>query len=294
VIYLIVDAVLHLALPATGSVQISDVLGRLSLRERGLAVAADPIDDVAELARRAAAERDATGAQLVLLSGPALLGGGPLGPDDARCFRPGAADAVATALAGVGAGRARVVLDVRRQDRLMEHAHLHAVRNGSAVPFAEQFPRADEPVLDWQDLADRVAAVPGVAEVVLRPVEAFRARPDLLAADLVGRTGLAEPVAVPAVQFPPTFSARGVRVARALNAHVRPEEQGLVRDFVAENFPGPPVGNQFLRAQTRARILAAYAAVNRTLFRARLPELPEDAYTDDVRTAALASREMNR
>ena len=290
-IHLVFDAVLHLALPATGSVQISQVLGRLGLRERGLAVVTDADVDAAELARRAVAERDATHAEAVLLSGPALLGGGTLGPADAERLRPGAADAVAAALAGLGADKARVVIDVRRQDRLMEHAHLHAVRHGSSVPFAEQFPQAQQPVLDWQELADRVAAVPGVAEVVLRPVETFRARPELLAADLVVLTGVVEPVVAPAVPVPPTFSARGVRVARALNEHVRPEEQVLVREFVAENFPGPPAGNQFLRAQTRAAILAAYAALNRTLFRARLPDLPEDAYLDDARTAALASRE---
>lgn len=289
-IHLVFDAVLHLALPATGSVQISQVLGRLGLRERGLAVAADADLDAEALARCAVAERDVTHAGVVLLSGPALLGGGMLGPADAECLRPGAADAVAAALAELGAGKARVVIDVRRQDRLMEHAHLHAVRHGSSVSFAEQFPQAQEPVLDWQELADRVAAVPGVAEVVLRPVETFRARPELLAADLVFLTGVVEPVVVaPAVPVPPTFSARGVLVARALNEHVGPEEQALVREFVAENFPGPPAGNQFLRAQTRAAILAAYAALNRTLFRARLPDLPEDAYLDDAHTAALAT-----
>ena len=173
----------------------------------------------------------------------------------------------------------------------MEHAHLDAVRKGSAVPFDEQFPRAGDPVLDWHDLAGRVADVPGVAEVVLRPVEAFAARPDRLAADLLIRAGAREPVTPARVPDPPTFSARGVRVACALNAHLLPGEQALVRDFVATNFPGPRSGNQFLRPQTRARILAAYAAVNRALFRARLPEFPEDAYADDARTAALAPRE---
>jgi hypothetical protein len=254
------DAVLHLTMPATGSEQIAEILAVLN-----------------------------PPAAVPLLSGPHLLGDDLLGPQDAECLRPGAADAVAAALASLGAGKALVVLDARRQDRLMEHAHLHAVRGGSVVPFAEQFPRAYEPVLDWQDLADRVAAVPGVAEVLVRPVESFRARPELLAADLLALAGMAEPAATAPVPTPPTFSARGVRVARALNAHIRPEERVLVREFVAENFPGPPAGNQFLRPQTRARILAAYAAVNRALFRTRLPEFVEDSYSDDARTAALAS-----
>jgi hypothetical protein len=193
---------------------------------------------------------------------------GELGPADAAGLCPGAVAAVAAALAAAGADKAVVVLDVCRQDRLMEYAHLHAVRHGSARSFAEQFPYAREPVLDWAELADRIEAVPGVAEVVLRPVEAHG---DLLDG--------------------PTFSARGVRVARALNAHVEPAEQALVRDFVAATFPGPPMGNQFLRAQTRTQILAAYAALNRALFRSRLSEFDEDAYSDDAHTDALSDRE---
>jgi hypothetical protein len=175
---------------------------------------------------------------------------------------------VAAALARAGADKAVVVLDVCRQDRLMEYAHLHAVCHGSTSSFAEQFPYSLEPVLDWADLAARIEAVPGVAEVVLRPAEAYGVS--------LGT---------------PTLSARGVRVARALNAHVSPDEQVLVRQFVAENFAGPTSGNQFLKPDTRATILAAYAALNRALFRARLPEFPEDAYADDARTAALADLE---
>jgi hypothetical protein len=171
-------------------------------------------------------------------------------------------------MAQAGADKAVVVLDVCRQDRLMEYAHLHAVRHGSTTSFAEQFPYARKPVLDWADLADRIEAVPGVAEVVLRPVEAHGV-----------------------VLGAPTFSARGLRVARALNAHVSPDEQVLVRQFVAENFPGPESGNQFLKPDARAEILAAYAARNRALFRARLPAFDEDAYTDDAHTAALSDRE---
>jgi hypothetical protein len=286
------DVLLHLTLPATGSAQIAEVLRGLDPAGPGLALAADATDDPLELARQAAAARDAGAAAVLLVSGPALLGGGALGPEDAAGLRPRAAQALTAVLSALGATiKARVVLDVRRQDRLMEHAHLDAVRRGSAVPFAEQFPRFREPVLDWHDLAGRVADVPGVAEVVLRPVEAFAARPERLAVDLLHRVGAPPAVTPAAVPDPPTFSARGVRVARALNAHLLPGEQALVRDFVAANFPGPPADNQFLRPRTRAAILAAYAAGNRALFRAWLPEFGADAYADDARTAALAPRE---
>ncbi len=104
-----------------------------------------------------------------------------LGVDDSERLGPGAVEAVSARLRDLGASEVRVVLDVRRQDRLMEHAHLQLIRAGGTGEFVEQFPAPT--VLDWADLAERVAAVPGVAEVVLRPVEGFGERPVALAAD---------------------------------------------------------------------------------------------------------------
>ncbi len=202
---------------------------------------------------------------VAVLNDPHLLGGEPLGPADAERLRPQAEANLAAALAQRGATDARVLLPIRRQDHLMEFAHLHAVRAGSAVPFAEQFPHPRNPTLDWADLAARLAGVPGVALVELLPVEV-----------------------APEPAPPVTYSARGIRVARSLNGHLESDaERDLVASFVAEHFPGRPTGNQFLSAATRARVLEAYAAVNRRLFREWLPGLPEDAYLDDTHTRTL-------
>lgn len=251
------DVVVHLSLPATGGVEVWRALEGARSDERGLLEADLAADD-------------------------------ELGPADAPGLRPHAPTVLAKALAAAGASRARVVLDIRRQDRLMEHAHLHSVRVGGSVAFAEQFPTPEEPMLDWGDLAERLAAVPGVAQVVVRPLEAFAERPELLAADLARLAGLTA-IRPTAVVVPATWTNRGIQVAQALNPHLCTEaERDLFRDFLATNFPGPSCGNQFLRAGVRARILAAYEPVNRKLFRTWLPELPEDSYLDDDRTAALA------
>jgi hypothetical protein len=139
-------------------------------------------------------------------------------------------------------------------------------------------------------LAERIAGVPGVAEVIVRPVELYAEWPGQLAAHLLriaGVTGLT-PVRAPSE---PTWTERGIRVARAMNAHlISDAERELVREFVAGLFPGPETGNLFLDDALRAGVLAGYAEVNRKMFRTWLPELPEDAYLDDDRTAALATR----
>lgn len=208
----------------------------------------------------------ATGSDQVLpaLGTEVLAGPEPFGPDPAG--------ALAALLAG--AGGVRVLLPVRRQDRYMEHAHLDAVRRGSAVPFAEQFPAPKSPSLDWADLAARVRAVAGVEQVDVLPLD--------LGTDPVQQVlaALGRPPQ-PAVAPPPTYSARGIRVARALNAHlVNEAERALVRDFVAANFPGRSGADQFLSAATRARVVEAYAEANRRLFRDWLPGYPENAWTD--------------
>jgi hypothetical protein len=207
-----------------------------------------------------------------------------------RAFCPDAAAVVRDRLRSLGANSARVVLDVRRQDRLMEHAHLAEVRSGGVGSFAEQFTDPTTPVLDWGELAERIAAVPAVAELVVRPVELYAEWPGQLAAHLLRCAGLTEVAPVPAAGEP-TYTDRGIRVARAMNAHlVSDAERVLVREFVAGLFPGPETGNLFLDDAARAGVLAGYAEVNRKMFRTWLPELPEDAYLDDDRTAALATR----
>jgi hypothetical protein len=266
------ELTLHLTLPATGGVAVWQALTGPALQAAGVL----PPDTVSS-------------GGPVRLAG-AWLGQDELGPRDSMQFRPEAATVVADRLRSLSSVHARVVLDVRRQDRLMEHAHLGLVRSGAVEEFAEQFAEPATPALDWAGLAERIAELPGVAEVVLRPVELFAEWPGQLAAHLLRLAGIAEAAAGPAAA-PVNYTARGIRIARAMNAHVTSEaERELVHGFVGGLFGGPETGNLFLDARLRAGVVAGYAEVNRKMFRNWLPELPEDAYLDDDRTAALATR----
>lgn len=212
-----------------------------------------------------------------VLVGEHLLGPEPLGPADAQRFRPEAAASLTAALAG--ATGVRLLLPVRRQDRLMEQAHLAEVRRGSAVPFAKQFPHPLKPSLDWADLAERLRAVPGVERIDVLPLDTGwdPLLPVLQALNLPPQ---------PAPEEPPTYSVRGIRVARALNAHLENDaERALVRDFVAATFPGRDSANQFLSATTRARVVEAYAPANRRLFLDWLPGYPDTAWDDFKETS---------
>jgi hypothetical protein len=267
------DLTLHLSLPATGGTALWRALSGPAMESAGVL----------------APGRSPSGGAPVRLAGT-WLGPTELGSSDVVRFRPDAEAAVAERLAALGASGARVVLDVRRQDRLMEHAHQGQVRSGAVTSFAEQFEQPLVPVLDWGTLAERITAVPGVAAVVLRPVELFAAWPGQLAGHLLRLAGISGVPTAPA-DAPANYTDRGLLVARAMNAHVVSDaERELVQEFVASLFPAPEAGNLFLDEQLRTGVLAGYAEVNRRMFRTWLPELPEDAYLDDERTAALATR----
>jgi hypothetical protein len=267
------DLTLHLSLPAAGGVPLWRALSGPAMDAAGVL----------------APGRDRSGGAPVRLAGT-WLGETELGSSDAGRFRPDAEAAVAERLTGLSASGARVVLDVRRQDRLMEHAHLSLVRSGAVCSFREQFGQPRTPELDWGELAERIAAVPGVAEVTIRPVELFAEWPGQLAAHLLRVAGIPGVTPGPA-RAAANYTDRGILVARAMNAHVASAaERELVTEFVASLFPGPETGNLFLDDVLRTGVLAGYAEVNRKMFRSWLPELPEDAYLDDDRTAALATR----
>ncbi|MGQ0845165.1 MAG: hypothetical protein ACT4QF_13640 [Sporichthyaceae bacterium] len=209
-----------------------------------------------------------------VLAGEHLLGAEPLGVADADRLRPDAVPALTAALAG--ATGVRLLLPVRRQDRLMEHAHLAEVRRGGSTPFAEQFPNPKDPVLDWAELAERLSGVPGVERVEVLPLD-----PDLDLGHGAWVDALSELVGPAEGLFdrPPTYSARGIRVARAMNGHLETDaERALVREFVAATFPGPSGPDLFLSAATRARVVEAYRSANRRLFRDWLPGYPETAW----------------
>lgn len=191
-----------------------------------------------------------------------LRSAGPIPFDDAA-VRP-----VATAIAATPADQLRLIVHVRRQDRLLELSYVEAVDSGGTASFDEQFPDAAAPVLDYAALLERLAALPGVADVQVRPVE--------LSADHASSR---------------IYSARGLQIALAMNAHLETDaERKKVRTFWHQHFADPGKdGDGFLEPAMRQGILDAYRDMNATLFRTWMPDLPEDGYT-----SVAATQEMIR
>lgn len=258
-----------------------------------------------ELATAVAAERRRVEAvrgrtpEIVLVSSDHLVGRRNVGQLDATCFRPRAVAAVSQLVKTLGTEDTQVVLYTHRQDRLMELCYLREIQNGRHHSFDEQFPYLFEPVLDYADLVDRLAAVPGVSAVTVRPVELVYADPKAFVGDfleLVGLHGRPDLDAVGRLSPHRVYSSRGLRIALGMNPFLDTDgDRRLVRSFLMENFAARhPRDSRFLTEHVRHRILRTYRDQNRALFARHMPDLPEDGYDGDEATerlgAVLASR----
>lgn len=240
------------------------------------------------------AQRSRDGVRAVVVSSDHLLGRDNVDSRDGQPFRPRAEAGVTQAIRATGAARVRLVLYTRRQDRLMEFCYLRAIQNGGWHPFAQQFPRRFEPLLDYGELVGRLERLTEVEEVRVRPFElvgssAARHADDFLATlGLDGRLDLA-PVGTDLRPYR-MYSRRALQLALDVNEFLESErERALVRRFLKEHFPGvDDESTRFLATEERTAILEAYAPANRRLFERHLPDLPADAYASDEATHRLA------
>jgi hypothetical protein len=223
-----------------------------------------------------------------LLSGPeAPTGGGPSvsGP------YPDAVAVTRHVIKATGSSQVLVMLHIQRQDQLMERAYLDAVLAGGSHEFADQFPHREDTALDFGPLVKQLRDEPKVHEVRVRPVELALADPAGFVDDVLDAVGLSGeldlsvvPAAVPATR---RLSARGVRIAAAMNAHLDDEaERADVHEFLVEHFGVTAARSANVRGiiddQERARIVRTYAQVNHALFAEYLGDLPADSYDVDA------------
>jgi hypothetical protein len=170
------------------------------------------------------------------------------------------------------------------------------MRTGRAHAFEEEFPGCFEPRFDYLELIDRLRTVPGVADVVVRPVELVDAGQHAFVNDFLGLVGLENRLDLNAMgldpwPYPPGYSARGARLALALTPlmDTRTEHRRL-RGFVWDNYSARErYDTDFLDRDVRRRILDSYAERNRELFRTYLPDLPVESYSDDPSTFGLGN-----
>ncbi|HEY2271766.1 MAG TPA: hypothetical protein VGH30_03265 [Jatrophihabitantaceae bacterium] len=230
-----------------------------------------------------------------LLSGPEAS---PAGDPSVSGPYPDAVTVTRRVIEATGSSQVLVLLHIQRQDRLMERAYLDAVLAGGSHEFADQFPQRQDTSLDFGPLVKQLREVPAVLEVRVRPVELALADPLGFVDDVLEAIGLsgeldlsAVPAAVPATR---RLSARGARIAAAMNAHLDDDaERADVHEFLLEHFGVTAARAANVRGilsdDERARIVQTYAQVNHALFAEHLRDLPADSYGDEEPMVAPAS-----
>lgn len=258
-------------------------LSRLApqLRERGVAVLDDPTCD--------------TDVPIVITSDDAFLGEGAIGLADRDQFRPDAADSLARAVHVFPGREVRVVLYTHRQDRLMEFSWLRQLVTSRMATFSDTFPQRFEPVLDYRDLVRRLVEVPGVREVIVRPVEIADAGTHAFVDDFLGLVALQgmldlDPIRADITPHPMTLTGRGAALAADLHPHLadEPGELALLHDLGGA-FAGMDVPGEVLNDTDRRRIIETYRESNTALFAEYAPGIPANCYDDDIATFELGN-----
>lgn len=318
------EVVLHVGLQKTGTTTIQWVLRKIrpELRRRGVVYldrgqitrlphyprsAALPVGTPegsrafqVELAALAAAEwektRERSGADpvLVLASNEALLGVHTWRSMHERPLRPRAEATLGEALGVLPADRVRLLLYVRRQDRLLESFYMHRIHGGGSEPFDEYAETVlARPYLFFAGLVERLEAIVDVTSVTVRPFELIGAGGDAFLTDFLAAAGVPDldSLAIPEVpRVNPSHSAKGLAIARDGNARLRGkgEKRGL-RDLLVQLFPpGEYPRAQLFTDDQRARVVDAHRADNERLFERWMPDLPAASYASDEATDRLA------
>jgi hypothetical protein len=243
----------------------------------------------------AAIRRAGAAPRTIVISSDHLLGRRNLDARDERLFRPHAVASIVQVIRAIGPSRTRLVLYVRRQDRLMEACYLRALGQGRTHGFDQQFPHRFEPVLDHLALIERLETILEVERVWVRPFELVGASATTHVRDLLGAVGVGGRLnlgPVPADRPPyRLYAPRAASIALDVNPYLEsPRDRRLVHDFLTSQVPGTDdASTRLLARRERDRILAAYAAANRRLFERCMPDLPPDAYASDDDTARLAA-----
>ena len=282
------ELVLHAGVAASDGPMLHRALARLrpQLRRRGIACVVPPdFRNVRDLGAAVATERQATrNCRLVLVSFPTVA----LRRDLAV---RGAGARVAAALAATGVDApATVSLTVERPDRLYEHAYLDLLERGETRP-PEQALRA---VPELVDVADRIAALPQVARVVVRPFEFLAAGPVAYVDDFLDLAGLRGELDLRyltrKLHVGRRFSGSAIPVATALLRLATTDEQRAdVRRLVLHHLAAvSEADTRWLTGADRSALLAAHRDASRALLSRYRPDLPPDAYDDDAGIAALA------
>ena len=236
---------------------------------------------------------DVSSIRHVLISNEALAGFSS--PNFKLPFRPKTELAILDFMEALAPEDTRLVLYVRRQDRLIESAYMQRIHAGKSFTFEEYLARIDDgPIIDFENLVLRLERLPTVTKVTTRPFEFIGAGNVPFVADFLDAAGMPNLDLSPIADLPrsnPSYTGPAHQCALTINRHVSAKnQQAQVRKFLKHLFPvGEYPSAVLFQEAERQACLDTYREVNERFFRRRHPELPPDVYSTPQATEYLAT-----
>lgn len=224
-------------------------------------------------------------ARCVLVSSEQMVGARMPCEVDFPVFRPLAEVGIAQILDALGASDAHVALYTRRQDTLMESAYMWEIQKGLGHTIHEQFPFMFEPVMDYSQLADRIAGISGIGSLRVRPFESISAGSLAYLDDFLSNVDLAGSLDYSVFEASPSanrsYSQKALDIALIINPYLDTAKQRAgAKRMLKGLFPvGEYPHAVILEDLDREKVLAAYRDANERLFSKWMPDLPAGTYS---------------
>ncbi len=228
----------------------------------------------------------------ILLSNEGLVG--THSPNYRRPFRERAERAISDVVEALEPDTTRLILYVRRQDRLTESAYMQRIHSGKAYTFERYLGRfEDGPIMDFSNLVERLEAIPYIESVTTRPFEIIGAGHIPFVADFLeaaGMRGIDLSNLVDMKKSNPSYTEPAYQAALTLNRLARNKDRKDVRKFLKHLFPVTDYANPVLFSdEERQQYLDLYSETNEAFFRRYHPDIPADVYSSVEATKQLAN-----
>jgi len=250
---------------------------------------------IADLRGIAKKERKrASGKATVVVSNETLIG--TVAPEFGNPYWPKAEASVRDVIEALEPTRTKVLVYIRRQDRLMESQYMQRIHLGGTRKFAKFYEMVGgDDRINYLELIESIRRVPTVDEIVVTPFEIIGAGARRFVQDFLEKLdcGVDQLIKeLPEVtQSNPSYTAPAYDVARKINRYLKTTAQvDEARAFLRKMFPvGEYPRAKLLSEKQRKNLIEMYRPVNEKLFAEYLPDYPVDSYGSPEATERLAA-----
>jgi hypothetical protein len=233
-------------------------------------------------------------ARTVVMSNESMIG--RVAPEYGDPFWPRATDALTDVVSALEPKSTRVIMYIRRQDRLLESLFMQRIHLGATMAwnrFHEAACRDDR--IRYQDLIQAIETVPTVEEISVAPFELIGAGGVPFVTHFLRslNLGLERLVADREDEKPsnPSYTQPAYELALKINKHLEtPAQRELTRKYLRQLFPADEYPKaQLLTDDQRNELIEVYRPTNEKFFAEYLPEFPVDSYSSPEATGRLGA-----